>query len=232
MASSAYPCWIRPLLDRTSVNRERTPLEAAWPEDAKWFSTIYLKNGNAVTGEIIRRTKSDIVIDWHGAIITFGKSEISRIGMPAELPDGLYLKQREAASWPHAHDPVIRLESGGVIDGVIRAADERRLLVRETWGEGHVDYELSAAAVEAVVFRDSTEIESRGARESLLRRHPALHRYELVFADKIKKAGRGHASGRTFSPAGLPPVWANALRSCAEFWSYFRSVLGAAARAY
>jgi len=197
-------------------------------ENRDRLSTVYLRNGNALTGEIVHYAPAQLTVEWKGALITFSKAEILKIGIAEALSDGMHLKASNPASWPHANNPVIELASGGVIDGSITRADTRSILVREVLGEGRIEYDLPAGSVKAILWRPYSEEENAEAKRKLVLMHPGLLYYAhstatLPTPTKTSLIGLSRKEGAP-SLGSLHALQKTA-QSYVEFWRYFKTFL-------
>ena len=79
-ARAAVPAPSVPAPQAAEPDARRSPVSALDP--AKTV-TLYLNNGGAITGELVRESEAEVVIRWEVGEIGFQRSEIARIERPA-----------------------------------------------------------------------------------------------------------------------------------------------------
>ncbi|MBI4358778.1 MAG: hypothetical protein HY584_05710 [Candidatus Omnitrophica bacterium] len=142
--------------------------------------TLYLENGNAISGELVRETESDYVIVWGGGEISFGKNEVDHVSWGELIPGQIYLDfdKEEAAKWPYQNDLVVKLTNGEIIDARIDSVSKDKVSVRQTLeGGGAIEQELDRAKIEALLFKPIENEEAKAIEARLKRLFPGMKFY-------------------------------------------------------
>lgn len=121
--------------------------------------TIYLKNGGAVTGELVQETPQELTLRFDYGDVGFQRAEIERVASGKRDTDlgGMRMPwegKPKQAEWPYRHDVVVKLMKGAVVDGDITAVSPEAVTVTQTLpGGGTIEHTIQRADIEELLFR-------------------------------------------------------------------------------
>ncbi|MBI3083413.1 MAG: DUF1570 domain-containing protein [Candidatus Omnitrophica bacterium] len=121
--------------------------------------TIYLKNGGAVTGELVQETPQELTLRFDYGDVGFQRAEIERVASGKHGTDlgGMRMPwegKAKQAEWSYRHDVVVKLMKGTVVDGDITAVSPEALTVTQALpGGGTIEHTIQRADVEELLFR-------------------------------------------------------------------------------
>jgi len=87
-------------------------------------ATLYLTNGERITGELVRDTPEEIVLRWEYGEAAFRRAEIERFIPPADAAGGLT-----------ANQATLYLTNGGIVTGELLHETSREVVLRFEYGE-------------------------------------------------------------------------------------------------
>lgn len=145
--------------------------------------TLYLKNGGAITGDLVQKTDKGYHILWAGQSTYFAHAEIERVSSEdsVESNDGIFVaaKEDDDGAWTYTHDVVVQLMNGEVLDASINMVTEERVICRQTFEEGgYVEQEVAREKVDAVLFKPVENEQSAEIRTMLEGLFPDMTVYD------------------------------------------------------
>lgn len=143
-------------------------------------TTVYLKNGGAVTGELVSETPQEVTLHFDYGDVGFQRAEIARVvkGQQETGEDGLVMPWEGAhkkIDWPYQHDVVVRLLKGTVVDGEIRSVTPQDVVVIQTVpGGGEIEHTVHRADIDQLMFKPVKTKETEAIEEKLRKLFPAM----------------------------------------------------------
>lgn len=141
---------------------------------------IRLKNGSAISCRLISETPNQVVVEWEGGQVTFGRNEILGIDRKKSLGgDGIQIAEVvKKEAWAYHNNPVFRMTNGQIIDGALKNFDGKALTVAEDLGSGaFIDHEIPLQKLETLLFKQIENPESAKAEEKLRGLFPRMRVY-------------------------------------------------------
>jgi hypothetical protein len=151
------------------------------PEDSV---TLYLTNGGAATGRLVRESASSITLSWDYGEVDFDKREIRKIikGKHDTDSSNISLAAERAPAeetWAYRHPVVARLMNGAVLDGAITAVTAADITVTRTLaGGGAAEQTVPRNDIETLLFKPVRNERSTAIAGTLATVFPAMRRYE------------------------------------------------------
>ena len=168
---------------QNKIFTEKPAAKKTGPSDSV---VITLKNGNAMSGKIIREDEEEVVIFWEGGDITLKRHEIASIEGGAQIDgnSGVLLKDQNAeAAWSYENSPVVRLTNGQVLDLQVFSRDGKKVTLKQKLKEGgYLEQELPLEKIEALEFARVDNKLSREIELKLQEQYPRMkfHRLGMV----------------------------------------------------
>jgi len=149
-------------------------------------TTIYLRNGGAISGELVSKTAQEVVLRVDYGTVGFQRAEIQRIvqgTQPAGGSDGNLTMPWEGAHqrpvWPHQHPVVIRLMKGTIVDSAVASVTPATVVVTRTLaGGGTVEQTIQRKEIDQLLFRPIRNEPSATIEQELRALFPDMHWYE------------------------------------------------------
>ncbi|MBI3997106.1 MAG: hypothetical protein HY352_05535 [Candidatus Omnitrophica bacterium] len=155
-----------------------TPAKPATPMPRA--TTLYLKNGGAVTGELVSETSQEVTLHFEYGDVGFQRAEIARIvkGQQGTGEDGMVMPWEGAhkkLDWPYQHDVVVRLLKGTVVDGDIRSVTPKDVVVTQAVpGGGEIEHTIHRADIDQLMFKPVKTKDTEAIEEKLRTLFPKM----------------------------------------------------------
>ncbi len=145
--------------------------------------TLYLKNGSAISGQLIDETKEGYTMLWQGGEVVFSLGEVERLvrgGKAVEDKEGLLFEVDIPAEWPYNNDTVIMLTNGIVMDAKVTDVSKESITVGYSLEEGGtIEQELDRAKIEYMLFEPVSDDNSRRQKANLEKLFPKMEFYKV-----------------------------------------------------
>ncbi|MBI4597593.1 MAG: DUF1570 domain-containing protein [Candidatus Omnitrophica bacterium] len=135
--------------------------------------TLYLTNGGAMTGELLKETSEEVILRFDYGDVGFRRDEIERVekGAASLSGDGILMPwehEHENIPWDYQHEVVVKLMKGTVIDAKItQVTDTDIVLAQELPGGGQMEQTIARKDVEALLFRPAQNERSTAIKKNL-----------------------------------------------------------------
>ncbi len=174
----------------------------------KQVIALYLKNGAALSGILIKETPHEIIIRWHGGEVGFLRTEIERLEYDKRIPEkkGLLFAVAKEEKWPYKNDVVIQLTNLQILDMPVSEVYKDKIVLKEEVEEGgFIEQDIKLSRVEHFLFRPVNNKESKRIEDNLHKLFPDMEfcqegQFTIitdshpVWVREYKKTIRQHAS--------------------------------------
>ena len=146
------------------------PIEGFTQDTPKNTVTLYLKNGSAISGELVEETRDGYLMNWQGGEIVFYFDEVERLERGKEIEDkeGLLFETDIPERWPYKNDPVIMLTNGTVMDAEITGVGKDKISIGYSFEEGgSIEQDIERPKIEYLIFKPVDDDRSEKTREDL-----------------------------------------------------------------
>lgn len=116
----------KPAMSVTSLAEPDIPAERR--------TTLLLKNGEQVSGEVVSETADTIVLQWGHGQAGFNRSEVLQITRPSAATPGVAAEPPGAPA-PAAREVTLFLKNGGVVTGVLVQELPDQVILKFDYGE-------------------------------------------------------------------------------------------------
>ncbi len=171
-------------------------------DDVAKMVILYLKNGNAISGELIFEDDNRYQIKWQGSILDFYKDEIEKVKRheTIDTEDGvIFVPKEDNVKWEYKNDVVVKLYNGEVVDAEIYGVDDNSVHVRKYLDEGgNIELDIKRDDIDYLLFKPVKNKETEEIETSLMNLFPGMTRYKnsnitvytdsyIVWARKYRK---------------------------------------------
>jgi len=167
-----------------SVKKAKATRAATPPPIPVNAVTLYLKNGGAVTGELVSETPQEVTLRFDYGDVGFRRSEIDRLvkGKEGTGDDGMTMPWENAGgqlNWTSQHDVVVKLMKGTMVDAAIASVTPEALVLMQTLpGGGEVEQTIPRKDVEQLMFKPIRNERSKQIEDNLKTLFPKMQWYE------------------------------------------------------
>jgi hypothetical protein len=141
---------------------------------------IYLNNGGAISGMIVKETEDTVTVQWQGTETVFDMAEVDHIERAKVLDtsDGTLAPEIADATWSYSHDVVVKLINGEIFDVDITDITKDVIVFRQSFEEGgYIEQEIARNKLETLLFKPVINERSTNIENSLRALFPAMRFY-------------------------------------------------------
>lgn len=147
------------------------------PLPAAKVTTLYLKNGGVLSGELLKENEQGVVLLWQGGEVAFTRKEIEKIqkGEYRAEKEGLLFPEAPVEEWPYENRVVIQLKDQRILDEEISGVQAGTITLKRKLKEGGViEQEIDRSQIEGLSFKPVLNERSRGIEASLRTQFPKM----------------------------------------------------------
>jgi len=143
---------------------------------------LYFKDGSAMVGELIAKTKDEYIIKWKGQETVVYAGQVDHMGTPQEALEAkknLLSDEEIARCWPYNNDVVVRLTNKVVLDGRITNIGKNNITLAENVeGGGSIEQDVAYPKIDYLIFKPVNNDESKNIENMLKKLFPKMEFYK------------------------------------------------------
>ena len=144
---------------------------------------LYLANGGAISGELVREDADRYIIKFQGGLTEFKAHEVKHVqrGEKIQTRDGLFVAdvpEGEVNKWSYTNDVIMQLTNGEIVDAAIRSIGKDSITVCYDFEDGgSIEQDIMRSEIEYLLFKPIINQRSNDIEESLKGLFPDMQFY-------------------------------------------------------